>query len=130
MGTVMAVTDATETAALRPENTLTPAAAPSDESRQSALVALGRRAVAASDTLLLMQDAASLVAETLDADFSSVAELLPEGNTFNVRLNSAKGGSPLVYQTGTGEAESLAGYALGIGHPVIIADLVNETLRH
>ena len=48
------------------------------ESRQTALAALGRRAMAASDVLLLMQDAASLLAETFNAPLSCVAELLPE----------------------------------------------------
>ena len=57
------------------------------------IVALGRRAVAASDTTLLLQDAASLVAESLDAELSSVAELLPDGSDFNVRLSNAKGGT-------------------------------------
>ncbi len=82
--------------------------------------------MAASDILLLMQDAASLLAETLDADFSSVAELLPEGDVFNVRLSCTKGAPPLTFQTGIGESESLAGYALGIGHPVIISDLATD----
>ncbi len=97
--------------------------AAAESSRQSALVALGRRAVAASDTTLLLQDAASLAAETLDAEFSSVAELLPGGGAFNVRLSNTKGGPPLVYQTPAGEADSLAGLALGSGHPVLIDDL-------
>ena len=114
--------DATWAPAVPPAD-LAPGASGSESSRQSALVALGRRAVAASDTTLLLQDAASLVAESLDAELSSVAELLPDGSAFNVRLSNAKGGAPLVFQSGTGETESLAGYALGSGHPVLIADL-------
>ena len=39
------------------------------ETRQSALAALGRKALAAPDVLLLMQDAASLLADTLNAPF-------------------------------------------------------------
>jgi GAF domain-containing protein len=101
-------------------------ALPSDASRQSALVALGRRAVAASDTLLLMQDAAALLAESLDADLSSVAELTADGEGLCVWLSNSNGGPPLTFQTGIGERESLHGFALRIGHPVIIADLQND----
>ena len=90
-------------------------------------MALGRRAVAASDVTLLMQDAAALVAEMLDADYSSVAELAPGGGVFHVRLCSAKSSAPLEFDVPAGETKSLAGYALAGGHPVAVADLAADT---
>ena len=59
------------------------------ETRQSALAALGRKALAAPDVLLLMQDAASLLAETLNAPFACVSELVPERQCFSEPSHSA-----------------------------------------
>ena len=47
--------------------------------KQEAVVALGRRAIAPPDLPILMQDAAALLAEMLDASASGVAELSPDG---------------------------------------------------
>ncbi len=54
--------------------------------RQTALVALGRRAIAPPESSLLIQDAAALVAETLDTDRYGAAELSENGKTLMLRL--------------------------------------------
>src|SRR3954447_10144770 len=54
--------------------------------RGEVLVALGRRAIAAPSWRMLAYDAATLVAETLEADFFSVAELSEDRSTLTVRI--------------------------------------------
>jgi len=100
-------------------------------SRQQAVVAIGRRAVAAPDLSILMQDAASLIAEALDAEFSGVAELTPDGSKIihKLTLEEPDGANtrPLVGQSGPDGTDSLAGYALDVAFPVAVADLSQDT---
>jgi len=100
-------------------------------SRQEAVVAIGRRAVAAPDLSILMQDAASLIAEALGAEFSGVAELTHDGAKIihALRLNGpdTQDERPLLRESGGGGTESLAGYALDIAFPVAVAELSQDT---
>jgi PAS domain S-box-containing protein len=100
-----------------------PAAA---ERRQSALLALGRRAIATSNALLLIQDAAALLGESLNADFTGVAELAADDEAFVVRLTSTRGAAGFEFRAGRGERECLAGHALRVGHSICVADLAQE----
>jgi len=99
--------------------------------RQQAVVAIGRRAVAAPDLSILMQDAASLIAEALDAEFSGVAELTPDGSKIihSLRLNGpdAVDARPLLRESGPDGTDSLAGYALDVAFPVAVVELSQDT---
>jgi len=99
--------------------------------RQQAVVAIGRRAVAAPDLSILMQDAASLIAEALDAEFSGVAELTPDGSKIihSLRLNGpdAVDARPLLRESGLDGTDSLAGYALDVAFPVAVVELSQDT---
>jgi len=98
--------------------------------RQQALVALGRRAVAPPDSVVLMQDAAALLAEMLDTPLSGTAELTADGTGLTMRLRVAgPAGQPvqtLLHQCGVEGIDSLAGHVLEAAHPVRVPDLPRE----
>ncbi|MDZ7620566.1 MAG: GAF domain-containing protein, partial [Patescibacteria group bacterium] len=107
------------------------AALPADAARrQEAIVALGRRAVAPPALSILLQDAAALLAEMFDSEFSGVAEVLPDGGTLRHHLTSrdeAGDSTPCDHQeTVVGGGLSLPGYAIEAAHPVVVADLGQE----
>jgi PAS domain-containing protein len=98
--------------------------------RQKALVALGRRAIAPPDLSVLMQDAAALLAEMLDAEYCGVAEPSADGQSLGVRLMymAAETSEPQVlrHRSDLAGDHSLAGYVLQVAHPVIVDDLPRE----
>ncbi len=98
--------------------------------RQQAVVAIGRRAIAPPDTFILMQDAAALLAEMLDTEASAMVKLSADGQSLRLRLalgdtEAADRGAPTC-ETGSSGTDSLAGYALQVAHPVVVANLVEE----
>jgi PAS domain S-box-containing protein len=98
--------------------------------RQKVLVALGRRAIAAPDVSILMQDAASLIAETLHTEYSGSAELTPDGDRIIHTLSLESGPSdarPSRRESEAGGGDSLAGYALEVAFPVSVAELPQDT---
>jgi PAS domain S-box-containing protein len=67
--------------------------------RQTALVSIGRRAIAPPDISVLIQDAAALIAETLETDRYGAAELSADRKALTLRLGktgSVDTGVPLV----------------------------------
>ena len=98
--------------------------------RQKAVVAMGRRAVAPPDLSILMQDAAALLAEMLDAEYSGMAEPTADGKWLRLRLSQTapEGAQPhtLVHESSTSGSDSLAGYVLQVAHPVAVSDLAQE----
>jgi two-component system CheB/CheR fusion protein len=98
----------------------------SRDRQQVAVVALGRTALDEIELQALFDRAATAVAEQLRCEFSEVLALMPGGRTFLRRAGSGwKTGS--VGQTSSAVGiESLAGYALQTGGPVIVEDLGKE----
>lgn len=100
-------------------------------SRQQAVVAMGRRAIAPPDLSILMRDAASLIAEMLGAEHSCVAELAPDGSkiihTLVVQESDAAKPLVLVRESGTSGSDSLAGHALEVAHPVVVDKLAQDS---
>ena len=97
--------------------------------RQQALVAMGHRAAGPPERSILIEDAAGLLAEVLDAPYSSVAEISPDGASLTVSLTGIKDDGParpLVCQIGVKGEDSLSGYVLQVAHPVAVADLTKE----
>ncbi len=56
--------------------------------RQQALLAMGRRAIAPPSKSILMQDAAALLAETLETEYSAVAEFSPDRQSLHLVLTT------------------------------------------
>ncbi len=99
--------------------------------RQEAIVALGRRAVAPPTLPILLHDAAALLAEMFDAEYSGVAEALPDGKTLRrqlMRRDDSDEPTPCDAEATTLDGNaSLGAYALELAHPVVVANLVEET---
>jgi len=99
--------------------------------RQRAVVAMGRRAVALPEMSVLMHDAAALLAEMLDAPYSSVAEAAPRPGGLVLRAtlgcpdDSPSGG--VVQELPADPQRSLAAYTIHVAHPVVVTDLAEET---
>jgi PAS domain S-box-containing protein len=96
--------------------------------RQKVLVALGRRAVAPPECSILVQDASSLLAEMLHADFGLAAEFCDDGRMLDVRLmepsTSESAPSPGRRQKlPTDCLESLVGHVLNVALPTAVGDL-------
>ena len=98
--------------------------------RQEAIVVMGRRALNPPELPILMQDAAALVAEMLDAEFSGVAQLSADGRSLQLRLAPADNGSSedvaINDKTDASGSDSLAGYALEAAHALVVDDLAAE----
>jgi len=97
--------------------------------QQQVLVTLGRQAAALSESepFTQMQDAAALLAETFDADGSATAELSPDGQSLRLQWTPKDPASSRSDGNTTVEAaDSLAGFALSQGLPVVVSDLGAE----
>lgn len=109
----------------------TPSARRDPLCRQQALVAMGRRVVAPPNVDILLQDAATLIAEVLDAEMYLVAELLPDKGglkqTIVARTSDGETPSKAMHQTSDDARHSLAGHVLQVAHPVIVDELSKET---
>jgi PAS domain S-box-containing protein len=99
--------------------------------RQQAAVAMGRRAVAAPDLAILMQDAAALIAETLSAEHSCVAELAGDGSwlahTLTLKQHGAAKPTVFLRESDVDGDDSLAAYALKVAHLVRTDDVSEDT---
>jgi PAS domain S-box-containing protein len=97
--------------------------------QQAALAELGQHALGGGDLTGLMDEAADLVARTLDVQFCAVMELLPEENGLRIRSNAGWGPNRTGLLVGVGPG-SQAGYTLALGAPVVFEDLAAETRFH
>jgi len=95
--------------------------------RQQAIVAeLGQYALATPDLQVIMEKAVNLLADSLDAEYTKVLELLPDGKA--LRLRAGVGWKEGVVGSATvgADANSQAGYTLLSAGPVIVEDLRRE----
>ena len=94
--------------------------------QQSAVAALGVRALGSRDLAALLQDAVETVSRTLDNELVKVLELLPDASA--VRLVAGVGWREgLLGQATVGVGlDSQAGYTLKSNEPVIVEDLRDE----
>jgi PAS domain S-box-containing protein len=97
------------------------------ERRQTALLEFSQRALAETDRSVLMDEAVSSVARTMEVDYCGVLELLPDDNALLLRAGvgwrAGLVGRALV---DAGRA-SQAGFTLVSSEPVIVQDLRTET---
>ncbi len=95
--------------------------------QQAAATALGQRALSDPDPISLMNQASSVAASTLGADFAGVLELLPDGDTFLLRAGTGwKKGLVGSARIAAGESTP-ARRALRTSEPVIVHDLDRES---
>jgi PAS domain S-box-containing protein len=95
---------------------------------QQALVArLGQHALAGTDLSALMDEAATVVAQSLGVEYSQVLELLPDGDSFLLRAGVGWKEELVGRATMDAKADSEAGCALLASEPVIVDDLRTAT---
>ncbi|MFW6359952.1 MAG: PAS domain S-box protein, partial [Chroococcales cyanobacterium] len=95
--------------------------------QQSVAAQLGHRGLEGIDLSLLMDEAMTLVAETLKVDFAHVLELLPNATAFFVRAGVGWKKGIVRAASVSAQADSQAGYTLSVNEPVVIEDLLIET---
>jgi PAS domain S-box-containing protein len=88
----------------------------------SALAEFGQRALGPTDIDSLLSEAVAVVARTLDADLALFAERAPGGDDLVLRAGCGWPPTRAMFSGGTG---SHAGYCMMVGHPVVVADLLN-----
>jgi len=98
-----------------------------DRARQQAAVAeLGQRALTDIDLADLIDEAVSTLSRVLDADFSKMMELLPDGKTLLFRAGVGWPADFKNQKTLTAESDSQAGVTLRSREPVVVDDLTND----
>jgi PAS domain S-box-containing protein len=95
--------------------------------QQAAVAELGQRALAGPDLDSLMSEALAVVAQTVDVEYCSVLELLPDGQTLRLRAGVGWAEGEVGRATVDAGPASPAGYALLSGEPVTTEDLGTET---
>ncbi|ADB61172.1 multi-sensor signal transduction histidine kinase [Haloterrigena turkmenica DSM 5511] len=94
--------------------------------RQEVVADLGQQALETDNLDELLHDAAAAVAETVDAEYASVLELLPSGE--ELRLRRGVGWPDDLVGTATipAHSSSYAGAALRTAQPVVVEDLDDD----
>ncbi|MFZ5830410.1 MAG: PAS domain-containing protein [Planctomycetota bacterium] len=98
--------------------------------RQAALVALGRRSRAHSETADRLRDAASLVAEVLGLGLIAVAEVVDRGTNLLLHLSSLgeeHGNLPATQKMAFDPLRSMVAFAMGAAEPIAAPRLSDET---
>ncbi|MGE3541711.1 MAG: GAF domain-containing protein [Candidatus Tectimicrobiota bacterium] len=94
--------------------------------QQAVVAALGQRALRATNPLTLMAEIVQHVADTLHVEACAVLELLPEDEGLCIRANHGLPEALLAEARLSAGAETLAGYTLQVGVPVVVDDLRTE----
>ncbi len=114
IGLVGVCTDVTERAMSRRELEI--------RARQQAVIAgLGRKALVEPLLSTLLNEAVSLVAQTLEVEYAAVLELLPDQTAFSEKAKVGShppAGAPIVNDPHT----DMAGYAVSVGGSVVVND--------
>jgi PAS domain S-box-containing protein len=94
--------------------------------QQEAVAELGQRALTGTDLDLLMDGTPRLVAATLDVEVSSVLEILPGGEEMLCRAGIGWRDGIVGHYKAPATMDTMAGYALHTGLPVILEDTNTE----
>lgn len=98
--------------------------------RQAAVAELGLRAAAHQDLQALMDEATTLICQTLGLEYSHVLESLPDGQSLFLRAGYGWKPGYVNHVTVPAGAGSQAGYTLLSKSPVVSRDLRTETRFH
>ncbi len=95
--------------------------------QQAAIAELGQRALVGTDLAILMDQAALLVVQTLETEYSAIFELMPGGETLLLRAGIGWKEGLIKHATLSAKNGSQAGYTLLSQKPVIVDSLNQET---
>ena len=98
---------------------------PAASRAHDAVLALGRRAIAAPDPNVLIDDAARLIAEIAGTNLALIAR--GETGTRQTLVPITSGADPSTQDLAS-EGTSLANYAIDEAHPIVVPDLLNSNL--
>lgn len=93
---------------------------------QAAIAMLGQRALAGTDLNTLMDEATTLVAQALDADYAEVLETVPNQGSMILRSTAGWEDSYLGQEITSLPTGSQAGYTLNQQKPVIVENLSED----
>jgi PAS domain S-box-containing protein len=94
--------------------------------QQAAVAQLGVRALASHSLAPLMDEAVALVSQTLGVDLVSIIEILPDRETLLLRAGIGWEDGVVGRATARAGPESLTGYSVMTGEPVISEDLIAD----
>src|SRR5438034_4832639 len=94
--------------------------------QQTTVAALGQFALVSSDLQALFNQAAVLVAQTLEIEFCQILELLPERHELKLRAGVGWKDDYVGSARVAVNDDSQEGYTLGRGEPVVVGDLSAE----
>ncbi|MDD5370654.1 MAG: response regulator [Anaerolineaceae bacterium] len=95
--------------------------------QQATVVQLGQRALMGIDLKTLMDEAVKMLAETLDAEYAMVIELLPDTNVLLLRAGMGWEAELIDHATVESGRSSQSGFTLESPGPIIIEDFHKET---
>ncbi|MFQ5956630.1 MAG: EAL domain-containing protein [Candidatus Brocadiales bacterium] len=95
--------------------------------QQAAVAKVGQRALAGIDLQTLMDEIATVVANTLGVAYCKVLELLPDSKALLLRAGVGWKEGYVGHATVGADTDSQAGYTLLSNEPVIVKDLRTET---
>jgi|GEM_PF-4943711 len=96
------------------------------EAQQAAVAALGQRALEGADIVTLLNQAAALVAQSLQVEYSKILELLPDGKRLLLRAGAGWSEGLVGHVTVDAGTASQAGYTLLSNAPVITENIQTE----
>jgi PAS domain S-box-containing protein len=94
--------------------------------QQAAVAELGHRALAETDVQFVMEEADTLIAQTLGVEYCNVLELLPTGEELLLRAGIGWKEGLVAHATVDAGAGSQAGYTLLSREPVVVKNLSTE----
>jgi signal transduction histidine kinase len=95
--------------------------------QQTVIAALGQFALVTSDLSTLLNQAAMLVAQTLEVEYCLILEPIPGEKTLLLRAGTGWKDGCVGSVTGEDDENSQAGHTLATGEPVVIADALEDT---
>lgn len=95
--------------------------------QQAAVAQLSQHALKSSDLQSLMDEAVTLIAQTLEVEYCKIVELLSDEQTFRLRAGVGWPASMTGHLTFSVDQASQAGYTLLASDTVIVTDLATET---
>ena len=98
--------------------------------QQTVVGALGQFAMVSSDYSALLNQVVMLASQTLELEYSSVLEFLPDGNTMILRAGTGWREGVVGKALVRAEPTTQAGFTLTAGEPVVVDDMKLETRFH
>jgi signal transduction histidine kinase/CheY-like chemotaxis protein/HAMP domain-containing protein len=95
--------------------------------QQTVVSALGQFALASTDSLALLNQAAMLSAQTLEVEYCQILELLPDRQSLLVRAGVGWKQGTVGIARVSADSTSQEGFTLASGEPVVVEDLATET---